>query len=361
LAPRSSIIIAMAAEQKAKFSPAVRLRKFFLPGWIANRRVRITLSGWIYNGLIFVFGLSAINTGNNLLYLILAVMITLMLASSWLSEMSLAEIKISRELPEGVFSGEEFLVSYELENLRRFWPAAGIEVKEKFEGKSAAAYFPLVRAGKSESVYSRVSLTRRGRYKLRELLVGTAFPFGFFEKSKKITIGSEMVVLPSEISGKDESDAGAAQIGVIRPGQKGLGSELFGFREYVPGDHPHWIDWKASAKTSRLLIQETEREAEQAVIITLNLPVRRPDPDSEPRERLISKAYGLAKSFIALGWRVRVQIQERGVDFETGINHLRTIAYFLALFDDQEEPQLGGQLSPPNFPAREIVLEQKPL
>jgi hypothetical protein len=65
---------------------------------------------------IFIFSFAAINTGNNLLYLILAVMISILIASFWLSEMVLNDLNLSRRLPESVFAGEEFSVVYELLN-----------------------------------------------------------------------------------------------------------------------------------------------------------------------------------------------------------------------------------------------------
>jgi uncharacterized protein (DUF58 family) len=131
---------------------------------------------------------------------------------------------------------------------------------------------------------------------------------------------------------------------------------LFGFRDYLPGDHPHWIDWKASARSSQMLVRETEQESEQSLIIILKVSLQRPEPDAMDREHLIRQAYGLAKNNIDQGWRVRVQIANQGIDFGSGIEHLKKIAYFLALFDDATEPHPGDRLTPPNFRAREIVI-----
>jgi uncharacterized protein (DUF58 family) len=348
----------MDATQKAGI-PGLwrRLQKLFAPGWMVNRRVRITLSGWLYNGLILFFGFSAINTGNNLLYLILAVMISLMIASFWLSEMAITDIVVSRDLPESIFAGEEFMLPYTVRSQRRFWPNAGLEVMEKVEGKNLLAYFPMVRAKKQESVYVKAVINRRGAYEFKDAIVRTYFPFGFFVKDKKLKIEGRVVVLPSPVLASLDPAQSGAQTGVVKPGQKGPGTELFGFRDYQPGDHPHWIDWKASARSSQMLVRETEQESEQSVVILLKIPLERPQPDSIDRERSIRKAYGLAKYNIDQGWRVRVQVAGRGVDFGAGMEHLKKIAHFLAMFDDLEEPNQGDQLSSPNFRAKEIVVE----
>jgi len=344
-----------AARGIASYAPAIVKR--LLPGVMTNRKVRLTAAGWLYNGLVFLFGLAAINTGNNLLYLILAVMIGLMLASFWLSEMTITELNLCRELPEAVYAGEDFIIGYRLKNLRSFWPAAAVEILEQVDGRASGGFFGVVRAGFEEKSCGHAQVSRRGRFEFNEFLVRTRFPFGFFEKTKKARQRDSLVVLPRLGAAGLESAPSGGQSGMIRPGQKGPGSELFGFREYIPGDHPHWIDWKASARSRQILVQETERESEQSVIIELGVSRERPTPDSESREMLIRKGFGLAKNYLDQGWRVRVEISGRGVEFGAGPSQLRSIGYFLALFDDHFEPLTGAQLSPSPFQARKVVVE----
>jgi len=326
------------------------------PGWMVNRRVRVTLAGWFYLGLIFIFGLAAINSGNNLLYLILAVMIGALIASFWLSEMTLNDLKLSRRAPESVYAGEEFSVVYELLNQKRFFPVAGLEVLEKIEGKTTQAYFLLVRAGKSERIYAALSLATRGRAGLNELIISTRFPFGFFEKAKKIKLPGEVVVMPSLILMGADSEVSGTQAGEVHSGKKGIGSELFCFRPYVPGDHPHWIDWKATARSGEILVKENEQELEQSVALILKIPRSRPEPDSREREDLIQKAFGLSRLFLDRGFRVRLEIADRGIDFGAGVQHLKRIGWFLALFDDRENPDPGEKIRPITGPSDQCVV-----
>ena len=350
----------MPLAQKARSLPFFnRFEKLAFPGWAYRRRVRVTVSGWIYTGLVFFFGFAAINTGNNLLYLILSVMIGLLVASFWISEMSLSESEITRDPPEIVNAGDEFLVTYRLANHRRFWPNCGIEVSEKLGDKEILAFFALVRPRVTDETYARACLNRRGRYEFGEVLMCTYFPFGMFMKGKSLTIPGSLVVLPSAIPAELDAAAGGDQMGTVLPGSKGMGTELYGFREYVHGDHPHWIDWKASARSNQMLVMETERDSEQSVILDLRVARRRPEPDSLGRENLIRRAYGLARHFIDQGWRVRVQVEDRGVDFGTGLDQLKKIAFFLALFDDRNDPFLGDKLTATQFPAQKIELAEK--
>ncbi len=323
---------------------------------MVNRKVRVTLSGWFYMGLIFVFGLAAINTGNNLLYLILSVMISILIASFWLSEMALSQLKLSRRIPEAVFAGEEFSVIYELHNARSFFPLAGVAVSEKFGGKTASGYFLLVRAGRAEQVYASITLERRGRAALNELFISTRFPFGFFDKGKRIKLPDQILVLPAGVPAGIDAEAAGLQSGMIHGGKKGPGSELLCFRPYAPGDHPHWIDWKATARSGEILVKENEQEAEQSLTIILNIPPARPEPDSPERENLIARSFALARAYLDRGYRVRLELAGRGIDFGTGLAHFRRIGFFLALFDDREHPDPGEKLTAQIVPSFECVV-----
>ena len=58
--------------------------------------------------------------------------------------------------------------------------------------------------------------------------------------------------------------------GLQRSKQKGLGSEFFGMRKYVFGDQFRLIDWKASARTQKLIVKEFESERDVSVMILVD-------------------------------------------------------------------------------------------
>ena len=334
------------------------LRNLRLPGYLVNRQVKITSTGWIYLGLILFFGFASINTGNNLLYLILSVMISLLVASFLLSEMAITELLISRKIPEAVYAHEPFSIIYQVQNQRRFFPSAGIEIMETINGLQAKAYLLILKPKTTYPGFVPITLKSRGRVKFNQLLIRTRFPFGFFEKTKKAKIPKELIVLPKPFLQELPFSSSLVKSGVFNYPKKGYGSELFGFRPYLAGDHPHWIDWKASAKTAQILVQETEQDAEHSLAIILNISLIRPVPDSFTREKLISQGFGLAKFYIEKGYRVRVQVQNVGIDFGAGLNHLKKIAYFLALFDDPNENFQKEKLSSLNDSCQKIFLAE---
>ena len=64
---------------------------------------KLTYEGLVYLGGIFVVALAAINTGNNLLFMILACLLAGVLISGLLSRLVLSGIDVRLELPEHIF------------------------------------------------------------------------------------------------------------------------------------------------------------------------------------------------------------------------------------------------------------------
>ena len=62
------------------------------------RSLRATRAGWCFVAIIFGVGFAALNTGNNLLYLVFALMLAFLVLSGVLSEASLRGIRIERHL-----------------------------------------------------------------------------------------------------------------------------------------------------------------------------------------------------------------------------------------------------------------------
>ena len=63
------------------------------------RVLRPTRAGWVFFGLTFGVGFAALNTGNNLLYLVLSLMLAFLVLSGALSESALRGITVQRILP----------------------------------------------------------------------------------------------------------------------------------------------------------------------------------------------------------------------------------------------------------------------
>jgi uncharacterized protein (DUF58 family) len=66
------------------------------------------------------------------------------------------------------------------------------------------------------------------------------------------------------------TDNRLSQIGVLQVRRRGEGMEFHQLREYRQGDAQRAIDWKATARTSRLISREYEEEKDQRVLLVVD-------------------------------------------------------------------------------------------
>ncbi len=100
--------------------------------WLRPPRVlRPTRAGWIFFAIIFGVGFAALNTGNNLLYLVLSLMLSFLALSGIMSESALRGIVIRRRLPRELYAQRENSVLLEIANQQRRVPAFAIVVEDR--------------------------------------------------------------------------------------------------------------------------------------------------------------------------------------------------------------------------------------
>jgi uncharacterized protein (DUF58 family) len=110
----------------------------------------------------------------------------------------------------------------------------------------------------------------RGRFQLGALALRATTGLGFVQRIARFELEDELVVVPS-ISNVRRFRLLALQnrlsdVGVRALKQRGEGGAFAGLRDYVPGDDPRMVDWKATARHSRLITREQTVERAQTVI-----------------------------------------------------------------------------------------------
>ena len=73
----------------------------------AWRRIRFTSGGVVFTLGTIAVGFAAMNTGNNLLYLLLGSMLGFIAVSGWLSEQAIRGLRVERRAPRAVTVGQE--------------------------------------------------------------------------------------------------------------------------------------------------------------------------------------------------------------------------------------------------------------
>jgi uncharacterized protein (DUF58 family) len=293
--------------------------------WIGYRmEFRITRAGWIYLAGIVLVALAAINTGNNLLFLILACLISSILMSGILSSVTLAGIAARLELPEHIFAGQPVRGTVELKNEKQTLPSFSLRVeaatkKEQPETAILATpvYFPYVPRRESLKLSVPMQFSRRGVYQQEALKIVTRFPFGFLQKARRLDLKSEALVYPSVEATPEFVDVMPGIQGAIESLAKGRGQDLYALRGYLPNDSARHVHWKASARLGSLMVREFAREDDCQVLLIFDpysaaVTTGTTKSDKDRFELTVSLCAAIAWSFHERG--ALLQFRSAGVD-----------------------------------------------
>ena len=246
--------------------------------WIGYRmEYRITRAGWVYFLGIVLVALAAINTGNNLLFLILASLVASILMSGILSSITLAGVELELHLPEHIFAGQSIRASVELRNEKLTLPSFSLRVEAaKKKSQRAAAfletpvYFPYLPRQKSLKQSVPVLFPERGVYRQEAFRIVTRFPFGFLQKARRVDLATEALVYPTVAASSEFLEVLPGLQGAMESYVKGRGQDLYALRGYLPNDSSRHVHWKASARFGELMVREFAREDECRVLLVFD-------------------------------------------------------------------------------------------
>lgn len=328
-----------------------RIRTFLRP----PRKLKFTREGRYFFFIALAIGFAAVNTGNNLLYLLLGMTLSLIVASGVLSEQVLRGLTVRRDLPPELYAERPFLVGVELANGKKRVASYSVEVEDLTDGHllDKKCYFLKVPPARAQHTSYRFAFGKRGRHRFEAVRLSTKFPFGLFRKSRDMPLVDEVVVYPAVVDVSDLVRGARIGSGEAPTGRAGRGDDFYGMRSYRDGEDHRVIHWKTSARAGRLMVRETEQASTRRVALYLDNACPEPaDPSHvEDVERAIARTASLAAHFIDRGFRVRVVTRDTQVPEGAGRPHLRQILRALALLDvlfgERPEPLRVS----PNLPA----------
>ena len=240
-------------------------------------RYRITRAGMLFLLAIILVGAAAIGSANNLLFLILAAMLATLLVSGFVSRLCLAALELDFLVPEHIPARRSVPGELYVRNGKWLMPSFSIRVEGVREPGSptlkSGIYFPLIAGGATLQETLEVRFPRRGPYRQNSFVFLTSFPFGFLEKSARVTLAREVLVYPSIDPWPGFDDLLAGISGEIETHFRGLGRDFYRIRPYEALESARHIDWKASAHTGSLQIREFAREKERLVEMFLDRDV----------------------------------------------------------------------------------------
>ncbi|HEY5955864.1 MAG TPA: DUF58 domain-containing protein [Polyangiaceae bacterium] len=236
------------------------------------RRLRITREGKYYVGITLGVGFAAINTGNNLLYLLLGLLLALIIISGVLSEMSLRHLRITRRLPRRAQVERPHIVEIEVYNEKRRAPSYAIEVEDLRAAQAAdkRCFYLKVSPQSAQVAAYRRTPARRGLDRHIGFRVATRFPFGLFEKSREIQATDTLITYPAVDPIKLRYEGAIHGSGTEGTQARGHGDEIIGIRPMREGDDPRDIYWRRSAHVDLMVLKERARETRTCVDLFLD-------------------------------------------------------------------------------------------
>jgi uncharacterized protein (DUF58 family) len=244
---------------RAAAAAARAVWRFFRP----RRTIWPTRDGWWTLFAAMGLGVAAINTGNNLLYLLASMLLALVVVSGLLSEVVMRGLRATAAVPDEIYAGRPAMVGALVANRKRWLPSYSVtlEILGAARRGERLAYLPRLGAGEERLVTWETLLPRRGRHRLPGVRFTSYFPFGIFLKAGRVLLDEPVLVYPA---------VGPVPAGLLRElaaagpapaRRRGRGHDLHNLRDYLPGDDPRLIHWRTSARAGVLTVRELEAES----------------------------------------------------------------------------------------------------
>src|SRR5216683_48911 len=310
----------------------------YLARRVGARRMRealdfeVTKAGALYAIVVLTIGIAALNTGNNLLYIIVAAMLSAIVVSGIASALCLRGLELELKIPEHIFAGTQVPGTLCVRNPRRWIPSLSISATPAEKGKERkrwswvattfpvppwrpperqwlqlpdrklrrvsvdsasgvfheSAYFPLIPPKVQLQAEVKLKFRRRGHYQERFSL-STRFPFAFLVKTRRVALSREVLVYPELANSEEVVELLPVLSGKCEAYLRGLGSDLYRIREYLPEDSARHVDWKATAKSGSLKVREFSREDERRLRLVFDNPAPE-NVSPQSYERMVSLA-----------------------------------------------------------------------
>ncbi len=282
-----------------------RLLPLFLRQMLPTRvqRTKLTLTGWMLIIVAMGIGSAAYNTASNILFLTLSLILSSLVLSGILSLINFKKLDWRLEVPRHLQVGEVGAAEVSLENRKRIFPSMSLRFRVGHSDQDGTdlLYLPGALPVRAKT---RIEWTftprRRGRCELSLHGVESKFPFGFISKTFGLSQQESVLVWPARADYFFQPPAqGRRYFSGSSKLNAGLGNDLLKIRDYVPGDAPRLIHWKATARTNKLMVRQLAHEGEGGFHLVLN-----PDAsmwNGEFFEKLCSLACSLAEDLFHAG------------------------------------------------------------
>jgi uncharacterized protein (DUF58 family) len=198
---------------------------------------------------------------------------------------------VARRVPHSLALGVRTEVVLRIANLSA--GALNCEVHDHhpatFEGEGLPRALALKARGWTELRY-QVRAVARGETRFGRTELRVSSPLGLWQITRIAGEESPVRVYPNFRALAKytllATDNRLSQIGVLQVRRRGEGTEFHQLREYRQGDPQRAIDWKATARTARLIARQYQEEKDQRVLLLIDCGRRMAAKDDNPDDAL---------------------------------------------------------------------------
>lgn len=268
-------------------------------------------------------GFSAVNTGNNLLFLIVSGLLAFMSVTGLAGMYNLKGLTPELLPPAEVFAGSSTLFRIRITNSKHRLPSFLIRVS-CCDGQGAT--FSVIPAGSAAEKNVSLLFSCRGHARLGTITISSPFPVDFFTRFWTFSSEDEFVVFPRLIAGM-AAGAGPDQrpVGSVTMRDRGQDGELERIAAYSGREPLRVIHWKLSARSDDLLVKDFGCQTTPPLVIDLDSLA------AGTLEERISQAAWLVRHWV-LQRPVGLSLGGRSIPAATGKVHGALLLKELALY-----------------------------
>lgn len=321
--------------------------------------LRPTRWGGVYLGGMLVFGLAAVNTGNNALMALLGIAVGSYVVSGVWSRQVLGALEVRVIPPREAFAGQPAEVRLELVNGARRVPAYAVVLRDA--DRKVLLVEELIPGGGSRSRSVTVRFAERGWQRIGPWRVEVLLPLGFFVKSKEVRADERVLVYPRPAA----RAAAPRRPGVGRPTVElgeahGREGDVIQLRDYREGDEMRQLHWKQTARQRRPVVVDRQRPEDEAAVFVVDDRLADPDdPVLRSRfEQVLGEVTRGVLDTLAAGRSVGLVIGNRTVAPRRGRDQRRSLLLPLAEAAPRravEDPPPARPVADADVSAREIA------
>lgn len=275
-------------------------------------------------------GFAAVNTGNNLLFLIVSALLGFMAVSGIAGWLNIRQLDVRLEKPEEIYAGCETRLAVRIRNRKRWLPSFLIRLKLA----GGEETFPVLGRGGEARGSLSVRFDKRGKVHLTGAEVCSSYPINFFVRCRGVTLEESVLVFPfpracgiSVPSGR-EGKGGAAPAAA-----KGFEGDIVRISGYTGSEPLKSIHWRLTARHDELKVKELSAFVAEPVVIDPS------EMSSQGLEERLSCCAFIVNKFIRDGRPVGLKLPSRVIPPAATNGHRLMLLMALATYDqDHNSP-----------------------